>query len=156
MKQLLRILAGLAFTALPLSAATNTIRVYFIGNSVTDTVRYGDLAQLAAVRGVKLDWGRTMIPGAPLEWIYTHPNDGFQQEPYGTWTNALNHFAWDAVSLQPFDRQLHGKNQEGQDLGRRGLDQGVRTNGGANESGRADLPLCALAKGDQRRQGNAV
>lgn len=117
MKQLLRLLAGLAFTALPLSATTNAIRVYFIGNSVTDTVRYGELGQLAAARGVKLDWGRTMIPGAPLEWIYTHPNDGFQREPYGRWTNALNHFAWDAVSLQPFDRQLHGKNQEGQDLG---------------------------------------
>jgi hypothetical protein len=29
----------------------------------------------------------------------------------------LNHFAWDAVSLQPFDRHLHGKNKEGQDLG---------------------------------------
>ena len=117
MKQLLRILAGFVFTALPLSAATNTVRVYYIGNSVTDTVRYGELAQLAATRGVKLDWGRTMIPGAPLEWIYTHPNDGFQRAPSGTWTNALNHFAWDAVSLQPFDRQLHGKNKEGQDLG---------------------------------------
>ncbi len=53
----------------------------FIGNSVTDTVRYGELAKLTAARAVKLDWGRTMIPGTPLEWIYTHPNDGFQQEP---------------------------------------------------------------------------
>ena len=61
-------------------ATTNTLRVYVIGNSVTDTVRYGELAKLAAARDVKLDWGRTMIPGAPLEWIYSHPNDGFQQE----------------------------------------------------------------------------
>ena len=67
-------------------ATTNTLRVYFIGNSVTDTVRYGELAKLAAARDVKLDWGRTMIPGAPLEWIYSHPKDGFQQEPFGRWT----------------------------------------------------------------------
>ena len=99
------------------AAQAQTQRVYFIGNSVTDTVRYGELAKLAAARDVKLDWGRTMIPGAPLEWIYTHPNDGFQQEPFGTWKKALNDFAWDAVSLQPFDRQLHGKDNDGNDFG---------------------------------------
>jgi hypothetical protein len=98
-------------------APTETLRVYFIGNSVTDTVGYGGLAQLAQTRGVKLVWGRTMIPGAPLEWIYSHPNDGFREEPFGTWTNALNQFAWDAVSLQPFDRHLHGKNDSGQEVG---------------------------------------
>jgi hypothetical protein len=98
-------------------APARALRVYFIGNSVTDMVRYGELAKLADTRGVKLDWGRTMIPGAPLEWIYAHPNDGFREEPYGTWTNALNQFAWDAVSLQPFDRQLHGYNDLGRDVG---------------------------------------
>jgi hypothetical protein len=98
-------------------APMETLRVYFIGNSVTDLVRYGELAKLAESRGIKLDWGRTMIPGAPLEWIYAHPNDGFRQEPYGTWTNALNQFAWDAVSFQPFDRHLHGTNAAGQDVG---------------------------------------
>jgi hypothetical protein len=99
------------------AAEPSVLRVYFIGNSVTDTVRYGELAQLAAARGVKLDWGRTMNPGAPLEWIYTHPDDGFQQEPYGRWRKALSEFAWDAVSLQPFDRHLHGANKDGKDFG---------------------------------------
>ncbi len=116
-KRLILTLLLLACAALPHGVAAETLRVYFIGNSVTDTVRYGELAKLVETRGVKLDWGRTMIPGAPLEWIYTHPDQGFQHEPYGTWTKALNDFAWDAVSLQPFDRQLHGKNKEGQDLG---------------------------------------
>jgi len=116
-KQLLCKLTLLAIAALPLKAETNLLRVYYIGNSVTDTVRYGELAKLAATRGVKVEWGRTMIPGAPLEWIYTHPGDGFRQEPYGTWTNALSQFAWDAVSLQPFDRHLHGNDKEGKDLG---------------------------------------
>ncbi len=107
----------LGLTTLAVAADPQTLRVYFIGNSVTDTVRYSELAKLAAAREVQLDWGRTMIPGAPLEWIYTHPNDGFQHEPYGTWKKALNEFAWDAVSLQPFDRHLHGKNDAGKDLG---------------------------------------
>lgn len=98
--------------------ADETLRVYYIGNSVTDTVRYPALAELAQSRGVKIDWGRTMIPGAPLEWIYTHPNDGFQQEPYGTWSKALNEYAWDAVSLQPFDRRFHSVNEQtGEDYG---------------------------------------
>jgi hypothetical protein len=93
------------------------MRVYFIGNSVTDTVRYRELATLAAARSTTIKWGRTMIPGAPLEWIYTHPDDGFQEEPYGRWRKALTEFAWDAVSVQPFDRHLHGVNQQGKDLG---------------------------------------
>jgi len=31
------------------------LRVYFIGNSVTDTVRHGELAKLAAARDENLD-----------------------------------------------------------------------------------------------------
>lgn len=90
LKSLLLTFAVFAFTGSS-RAATNTLRVYFIGNSVADTVRYGELVQLAATRGVKLDWGRTMIPGAPLEWIYTNPNDGFQRAPYGLrWQHAEN------------------------------------------------------------------
>lgn len=99
------------------SEENRTLRVYFIGNSVTDTVRYNSLAKLADSRGIKMVWGRTMIPGAPLEWIYTHPNDGFREQPFGTWQNALQNYEWDAVVLQPFDRQLRGKNQSGEDLG---------------------------------------
>jgi len=39
MQQLLCTLPLLAFAALPLGAATNLLRVYDIGNSVTDTFR---------------------------------------------------------------------------------------------------------------------
>jgi Mlc titration factor MtfA (ptsG expression regulator) len=91
--------------------------VYYIGNSVTDTIRYGPLTELAATRGVKITWGRHMIPGAPLEWLYTHPNDGFREEPFGGWQKALNEFAWDVVSLQPFDCHLYGKNDKGEEVG---------------------------------------
>lgn len=110
-------LAAVLFAGSLTAAEPAALRVYFIGNSVTDTVRYGELAKLTAARGVRLDWGRTMIPGAPLEWIYTHPDEGFQQEPYGRWRKGLTEYAWDAVSLQPFDRHLRAVNNDGRDLG---------------------------------------
>jgi hypothetical protein len=62
---------------------------YFVGNSVTDTIRYSSLAKLAESRGHALTWGRDMIPGAPLSWIWEHPKDGFQQEPIGLYPKAL-------------------------------------------------------------------
>jgi hypothetical protein len=117
-----RLLSAAFFTillslSLPAADPPKNLRVYYIGNSVTDTIRYAQLAQLAATRGITVTWGRHMIPGAPLEWLYTHPNDGFREAPFGGWQTALTDFAWDALSLQPFDRQLHGKNKEGEDTG---------------------------------------
>ncbi len=50
-----------------------------------------------------------MIPGAPLQWIWQHPKDGFQEPPFGHYPNALASFQWDVLSLQPFDRHLDGK-----------------------------------------------
>jgi hypothetical protein len=84
-------------------------RAYFVGNSVTDTIRYGSLVRLAASRGHTLTWGRDMIPGAPLSWLWEHPKDGFQEEPFGLYPRALPEFPWDVLSLQPFDRHLDGK-----------------------------------------------
>lgn len=112
-------MASAGFLLLPATShAEETLRAYFIGNSVTDTVNYSALAKLAESRGLKMDWGRTMIPGAPLQWIYTHPDQGFEQEPYGRWKKALNEFPWDAVSLQPFDRRFSGPCEKtGEDLG---------------------------------------
>lgn len=42
-----------------------TLRVYFVGNSVTDTINYRALAALAKSPGHKQVWGRHGIPGAP-------------------------------------------------------------------------------------------
>jgi|GEM_PF-5626452 len=41
-KQLLGPILLLALNSLAPAAPTNTLRVYFIGNSVTDTVRYAE------------------------------------------------------------------------------------------------------------------
>ncbi len=85
-----------------------TLRVYFVGNSVTDTINYGALADLAKSRGHRQIWGRHMIPGAPLQWIWDHPQDGFQEQPFGYYPTALPNYPWDVLSLQPFDRHLEG------------------------------------------------
>lgn len=85
------------------------LRVYFVGNSVTDTINYRALADLAKSRGHQHVWGRHMIPGAPLQWIWEHPKDGFQEQPFGHYRTALADHQWDVLSLQPFDRHLDGK-----------------------------------------------
>jgi hypothetical protein len=88
----------------------DTLRVYFVGNSVTDTINYRVLGELAESRGRKQVWGRHMIPGAPLQWIWEHPRDGFQQPPFGHYPAALTEHTWDVLCLQPFDRHLEGEN----------------------------------------------
>ncbi len=103
----------LCFALLPVAAGDppTSRRVYFIGNSVTDTIKYDGLEQLAAERGRQLTWGRHMIPGAPLQWIWSHPEDGFHQAPFGRYPAALAGHSWDVLCLQPFDRHIDG--QEG-------------------------------------------
>ncbi len=85
-----------------------TLRVYHVGNSVTDTINYKGLSQLAQSRGHKYIFGRHMIPGAPLSWIWEHPADGFSEEPFGYYPKALPNYQWDVLTLQPFDRKLDG------------------------------------------------
>ncbi|MBD3243762.1 MAG: PEP-CTERM sorting domain-containing protein [Chitinivibrionales bacterium] len=90
-----------------LATASSAKSIYFVGNSLTDGVSYSNLEALAEANGEQHDWGRHMIPGAPLEWNWNHPDDCISQNPYGCYQTALNNYSWDAVSLQPFDRQLN-------------------------------------------------
>ncbi len=85
-----------------------TLRVYHVGNSVTDTINYNGFRQLADSRGHKYVFGRHMIPGAPLSWIWEHPADGFREDPFGYYPNALPNYQWDVLTLQPSDRHLEG------------------------------------------------
>ncbi len=100
---------AIALAAVQAPAEEKPLRVFFVGNSVTDTINYRALAELAKSRGHKQIWGRHMIPGAPLQWIWQHPKDGFQEPPFGHYPTALANFQWDVLSLQPFDRHLDGK-----------------------------------------------
>ena len=80
----------LGLVAVPaLATEAKPLRVYFVGNSVTDTINYRGLEALAKSQGHKHVWGRHMIPGAPLQWIWQHPDQGFQEQPYGHYPTAL-------------------------------------------------------------------
>ena len=91
------------------AAERRELRVYHVGNSVTDTIRYRALEQMAASKGDRYVFGRHMIPGAPLQHIWQHPEQGFKENPYGYYPTALKHYEWDVLTLQPFDRQLESK-----------------------------------------------
>jgi len=88
--------------------SAETLRVYHVGNSVTDTINYNALSQLAQSRGHQYVFGRHMIPGAGLGWIWDHPAEGFREEPFGYYPNALPNYQWDVLTLEPFDRHLDG------------------------------------------------
>jgi hypothetical protein len=92
-------------------AATAEMRVYAIGNSVTDTLKYKSFAGLLQTSGYKPVVARHMIPGAPLDWLLSHPTQGFKEEPYGYPTNAFANYQWDAITLQPFDRRMDSDTQ---------------------------------------------
>ena len=82
------------------------MRVYTVGNSVTDALNHTQFSKLLQGATEKPIVARQMIPGAPLEWLWNHPNDGFMQKPYGYPTSAFPLYKWDAITLQPFDRGL--------------------------------------------------
>ncbi len=81
-------------------------RVYHIGNSITDTIRYSKLKEMANSSFRNYVFGRHMIPGAPLEWLWEHPQEGFTETEFGYPKKALTQFKWDVLTLQPFDRML--------------------------------------------------
>lgn len=95
-----------AFLGITQVEAAQTLSVYHVGNSVTDTIRYSGLQHLAESRGNTHKWGRSMIPGAPLSWTWQYASSTISEPPYGTFSNALPNYTWNAVTLQPFDRQL--------------------------------------------------
>ena len=88
------------------AAPAPSLTVYHVGNSVTDTLNYGGLGSLATQAGGGYTYGRHMIPGAPLEWLWRHQDSGFTEAAYGAPNAAFVNHKWDVITLQPFDRQL--------------------------------------------------
>ena len=83
------------------TAQAKELRVYMIGNSLTDNVNYDGFKKLAESRGYQHTWGRSMTPGAPIFWHWGH-DPAFTQPPFGGWKKALADYPWDAITLQPF------------------------------------------------------
>lgn len=84
------------------ASGSDATRIYFLGNSLTDQVKYEWFEKLSDESGVEVDWSRQMIPGAPIRWLFAHPDDGFRKKEYGGWQKALSGFEWDVLTFQPF------------------------------------------------------
>ena len=108
-RAVLGVLIGFVAAASAPRARAKELRVYHIGNSVTDTIRYKSLQQMAESGEDAYVYGRHMIPGAPLQFIWDRPETGFKENPFGYYPTALKDFEWDVITLQPFDRQLDSK-----------------------------------------------
>ena len=84
-----------------------SLRVYHIGNSLTNGINYAALDAIAEGDGREYVFGRHVISGAPLSWIYDRPDAGNRQSPFGRYYDAFTQNEWDVLTLQPFDRQLY-------------------------------------------------
>ena len=104
-----------SLTATPQSPdqEVRSVRAYHIGNSVTNTTNFAAVRRMAAGDGRVYVWGRHVTSGAPLSWIWDHPDGGNKTDPYGRYVEALTQHTWDAMTLQPFDRQLYSEDGSG-------------------------------------------
>jgi hypothetical protein len=85
------------------------VRTFHIGNSLTDTVD-GWFKPVAESADRSLDFHRFTIPGAPTDWLWTHPGGGFGDSHY---TQAFFVLApIDHILTQPFvghDRSIQNE-----------------------------------------------
>lgn len=61
--------------------AAKSITTFHIGNSLTDTID-GWLKPVAESAGRPLEFHRFTIPGAPTDWLWDHPGQGFGDSRY--------------------------------------------------------------------------
>jgi hypothetical protein len=87
------------------------LRVYHIGNSLTDNIYYGGLRKLATSEGDWYTYGKDVSPGVPLDYTWefkTKTGQAYSQAPFGLYNKALKNYTWDAMTLEPFDNWLKG------------------------------------------------
>jgi len=90
-----------------------SLRVYHIGNSLTNGINYASFDAMAGEDGREYVFGRHVVSGAPLSWIWDHPDQGNRQQPFGGYRESLAQDTWDVLTLEPFDRQLYQANGSG-------------------------------------------
>jgi len=83
--------------------AAEPVAIFHVGNSLTDQA-YG-MHDVAQARGHETKFGRHMIPGAPLEWLWNHRHQGFREpDAKRPVDETLRSMKWDVLILQPFGR----------------------------------------------------
>jgi hypothetical protein len=85
------------------SRGAEPVAIFHVGNSLTDQA-YG-MHDVAKARGHATKFGRHMIPGAPLDWLWNHRTEGFRApEPKKPADDILTEAKWDVLILQPYGR----------------------------------------------------
>lgn len=98
-----RILFASAVLALATVAPASThLRVYMLGNSLTDDILYNGFTNLVTQAGDSVTLGSQRIPGASIQWLWNNPASGFTASPFSFYPNAFANHTWDVVTLQPF------------------------------------------------------
>jgi hypothetical protein len=102
-----RLPAWLALLALAVwdgrsASAAEPVAIFHVGNSLTDQA-YG-MHDIARARNHRTKFGRHMIPGAPLDWLWNHRGEGFREPGSKPADEILRDEKWDALILQPFGR----------------------------------------------------
>ena len=85
------------------AADAEAVAIFHVGNSLTDQA-YG-MHDVAEARGHETRFGRHMIPGAPLDWLWNHREEGFRAPGGKKAADAiLREGEWDVLILQPYGR----------------------------------------------------
>jgi hypothetical protein len=97
------LVAASVLLSAPDADAKDPVAIYHVGNSLTDQA-YG-MHDIASARGQETKFGRHMIPGAPLQWLWDHRSEGFRApDAKKPADETLRNSKWDALILQPFGR----------------------------------------------------
>jgi hypothetical protein len=85
------------------AGADHTVAIFHVGNSLTDQA-YG-MHDIAEASGHRTKFGRHMIPGSPLQWLWDHRDQGFREPERDLAADEiLKRNKWDVLILQPFGR----------------------------------------------------
>ncbi len=89
-------------------AQMDSLRVFFIGNSVTENLKPEGFEGIVRSSDKHITWGWNVIYGQALSYIWEHSGEGFIEPPYNGFNNALSDYQWDALTLQPYQRKING------------------------------------------------
>jgi hypothetical protein len=104
--KLIVLLFSLSFYLSSTFAQVDSLRVYFIGNSVTENLKPEAFESIVKAADKKITWGWNVIYGQALSYLWDHSGEGFIEPPFNGFENALTNYQWDAMTLQPYQRKI--------------------------------------------------
>jgi hypothetical protein len=112
MKPLVALFCGILIFAMVVApASAETLKVYHIGNSLTDNIYMGGLKRIAERGKDTYVYGKHVSPGVPLDYSWQYKSitgSMYSVAPYGLYKTALKNYSWNVLTLEPFDNKLTG------------------------------------------------